>query len=327
MGVSAGSGGQAARPAGSAAARASLVAALLGVLGFGSFGLVLLRLVETWRVEPQAASHHVSVLGQTLSYPAANAAAVGILALAIVGLIVGGRLVAATVREVTRARRVARRLAARARRALDGTLVIDDEQPQAFCAGFLRPRVYVTTGALAMLDQAALAAVLLHERHHARRRDPLRLAMSRVLAEAMFFVPGLRELDRRQAVLADLSADERALNAAPANRSALARAMVGFSDAAGPGGSVGIDPARVDQLLGEPKSWDVPVLLCLMPAGVFALVVAIAVLAGQIASGSATLAPPFLSAQPCVVVLAAVPAAAGLAALRRARRRHRSPGM
>ena len=47
-----------------------------------------------------------------------------------------------------------------------------------------------------------------------------------------------------------------------------------------------------------------------LAAVVLGALTALAVLVGQAASGSATLALPFLSRQPCVVVLAAIPAAA-----------------
>jgi len=59
-------------------------------------------------------------------------------------------------------------------------------------------------GAVAALDDGALSAVLAHERHHARRRDPLRLATGRVLARALFFLPELRDLVNRQQALAEL---------------------------------------------------------------------------------------------------------------------------
>ena len=86
------------------------------------------------------------------------------------------------------------------------------------------------------------------------------------------------------------------------------------------GGSVGIDPGRVDHLLGEPPSWRFPTLLCLAGAVAIGLVGAIAVLAGQLAAGSATLAPPFLSHQPCIVVLALIPVVVLLGCGRIARR-------
>jgi hypothetical protein len=240
--------------------------------------------------------------------------------LAALGLVVTVMTVAGAVRELAAARRFGRRIRAEEALLIDGARVIPDERPHAFCAGLLRPCVYVSSGAVAMLDHRALTAVLLHERHHARRRDPLRLAVGRVLARAVFFMPGLGELARRQQALAELSADESAVNAAPGNRTALARAMLSFSDAPGLGDSVGIDPARVDHLLGEPPGSRFPALLCLAAASVALVVVGVAVLAGQVAAGSATLAPPFLSSQPCVVVLAMIPAGLGLVAVQVLRR-------
>jgi Zn-dependent protease with chaperone function len=306
----------ASRPAAIAAGRVAWAELLLGVLALGSFGFVFLRLFETWRVSPHRVTHQVGILGQPLSYPVANAAAVIIVVLALLGAVVTARALLGAAREFAAARRFDRRLARDHRPHPAGALVIDDERPHAFCAGLLRPRVYVTSGALAILDEPALGAVLTHERHHARRRDPLRLATSRVLARAMFFLPAARELGLRQQALAEMSADESAINAAPGNRSALARAMLSFSDAAEDVDSVGIDPGRVDHLLGEPPSWRFPLVMCLAAVGLLLLLVATAVLAGREASGSATLAPPFLSAQPCVVVLAVIPAAVGLVAVR-----------
>jgi hypothetical protein len=56
--------------------------------------------------------------------------------------------------------------------------------------------------------------------------------------------------------------------------------------------------------------------MCTAALALLALVVTLAVLVGREAAGSATLEPPFLSAQPCIVVLALIPCAAGLIALR-----------
>jgi Peptidase family M48 len=310
--------------AGRAAARLSWAAATLGVLGFASCAFVLLRLLETWRVAPDV-SHHISVLGQRVGYPTANAGGIVVLVLAVVGLVVVARLLAGAIRELTASRRFARSLAARAPQPLTEALVIDDERPRAFCAGLLRPRVYVTSGAVAMLDESSLEAVLAHERHHANRRDPLRLAVGRVLAGALFFLPGLRELGRRHETLAELGADEGAIGAATGNRAALARAMLSFSDAARPGDPAGVDPERIDHLLGEAPDWRFPALVVAAAVGTLGLLAAVSVLAGSVAGGSASLAVPFLSAQPCVLVLALIPAALVVAAgwLTASRRRGR----
>ncbi|MGZ4179787.1 MAG: M56 family metallopeptidase [Solirubrobacteraceae bacterium] len=300
--------------AAAAAARVSRAGAVLGCLGLASSLFVVMRLLETWHGSSVPRARSISVLGQTLSYPTANFAAVVVLVLALLGLAVTVAAITGMARELTAARRFERSVPVTGR--VGDALVIADDRPRAFCAGLLRPRIYVSSGAVAALDATALQAVLLHERHHARCRDPLRLACGRVAARALFFIPGLGELVARQQTLAELSADETTINAAPGNRSALARAMLGFYDGSRPGDPVGIDPARIDHVLGEPPDWRFPVLLCLPALAVIAVLAGLGALAGAAASGSATLAPPLLSSRPCIMVLAAVPGAMAFAALR-----------
>src|SRR3984885_3279748 len=170
------------RPAAIAAARVFRASLVLGGLGLASAIFVLARLLESWRVTPHAASHEILIFGQRLSYPAATIDAAGIVLLAVLGSVVTARALTGAVREVRASRRFQRILAQSEPRPLHGALLITDPQPRAFCVGLFRPRVYVSTGAVAILDEAALSAVLAHERHHARRRDPLRLAAGRVLA-------------------------------------------------------------------------------------------------------------------------------------------------
>ena len=80
--------------------------------------------------------------------------------------------------------------------------------------GLLRPRVYVSTGALERLGEAELAAVVAHEAHHAARRDPLRILVARAIGDAY----SLGALPRREQALAELAADAavvRSRGAAP----------------------------------------------------------------------------------------------------------------
>lgn len=308
------------QPAAIAASRVFGANVLLGVLGFASAVFVITRLFESWRVTSEPASHVISVFGQRLSYPAANTGAIVVTVLAGLGLLMALAAAWAVARELVADRRFRRALAARSPVPLRGAWVITDDRPQAFCAGLLRPRVYFSSGALELLDAPALAAVLAHEQHHVRRHDPLRLACGRVLSAGLFFIPAHRRLVQRQHALAEISADEAAVLTAGGDRSALASAMLSFSQASSADAG-GIDPERVDYLLGERAQWRFPVVLCLGVTAALSLLVAVAVLAVHAAAGSATLAPPFLSSQPCVAVLAMIPAAASLSGVAYARTR------
>ncbi|NHA01284.1 M56 family metallopeptidase [Nocardioides sp. W3-2-3] len=62
-----------------------------------------------------------------------------------------------------------------------GALVLDHDEPYAFCIGGRRHRVVVTEGLLATLDQRELEAVLAHESAHLHQRHHLALMLSRTL--------------------------------------------------------------------------------------------------------------------------------------------------
>jgi hypothetical protein len=145
-----------------------------------------------------------------------------------------------------------------------------------------------------------------------------------VLARALFFIPALAALVAHQQTLAELGADEATVAGAPTIRPALASAMLSFADADAHRLRGRIDPARVDYLLGEPLPWRLPLAVGLAALALVGVLAAVGVLAGQEAAGSATLSPPFLSAQPCVLVLSMLPAVLGLTAVIVSRERARS---
>lgn len=142
--------------------------------------------------------------------------------------------------------------------------VIADAEPKAFCAGLLRPRIYVSTGALKKLEDVELDAVLAHEAHHASRLDPLRLFVTHVLTDALFFLPVMRALHRRHAALTELAADEAAVGSSGTTQP-LASALLAFGQVDN-AAVIGVSAERVDNLLGERPQWELPVSLLLAAA-------------------------------------------------------------
>jgi Zn-dependent protease with chaperone function len=268
--------------------------------------------------------HHASmgvgrfeVAGLVLSYPKLNGAEWLLIGLAAVGataIAVAGR---AAWRQQSAYRGFLDRLEVLGR--LDGhptVKVIVGTRPEAFCAGYLRPSVYISQGALELLSTPELDAVLAHEHHHRLVRDPLRFAFGRILSQALFFVPVLRLLRDRYADLAEVNADRAAIRASAGRHSPLASALLVF-DASAPPGASGISPARVDSLLGQPARWRLPISRM---AASLAVVSALSVLtwqAGGVASVHATFNLPFLSSQPCVVMITLLPLLGCLVPIRR----------
>lgn len=126
--------------------------------------------------------------------------------------------------------------------------VVADPAPLAFCAGLLRPRIYLSTGALERLSREELRAVLAHEAHHAACRDPLRLLLARALGEGLFFLPAMRRIGRHYATAAELAADEAAVRTG-GGRQPLASAMLTFGETGDPA-VIGVSTERIDYLLG-----------------------------------------------------------------------------
>jgi hypothetical protein len=196
-------------------------------------------------------------------------------------------------------------------------LVSGDRRAQAFCCGVLRPRVYISRGTLEMLSRDELAAVVAHEAHHASRRDPLRIFAARVLGEALFFLPALRRLADRYAALAELAADEAAVERS-GDRRALASALLVF-EATPSTAAVGIAPERVDHLLGTRPRWQLPVAV--MAAAVVTITGLLAFAARTAeATGRASVDMPELLAQACMVAMAATPVLIGAGVLLAAKR-------
>lgn len=199
-----------------------------------------------------------------------------------------------------------------------GTMLFTDPGPQAFCAGLLRPRIYLSDATLELLDPGELEAVLAHEAHHARYRDPLRILFARVLRDALFFLPVLRRLSERYAALAELAADAAALRRSDNNPRPLASAPLVFHQAASPA-VVGIVPERVDHLLGKRTCWELPLALLAWALVVVVAIVIVALRTAQ-ATRQMTVNLPLVASELCMVAMAVAPLAAGAGALLASRR-------
>jgi Peptidase family M48 len=182
-----------------------------------------------------------------------------------------------------------------------------------FCAGLLRPAVYVTEGTLHAGRSAELRAILAHEEHHRARRDPLRLLCARVVADALRPLPPFASLADRQAALAELAADAASVKAL-GDVKPLAAALARFDASDDPG--TGVAPERVDQLTGLLRAATIPSAL-LVAAGV-ALAAIVAHVAGMLlAEWHLDVALPLeLAALIAACVPAAVAARRGAACLR-----------
>lgn len=134
--------------------------------------------------------------------------------------------------------------------------LIDLPRPIALAHGLVAPRVCISNALVRALDPPELRAVLIHERVHRARRDPLRLLVGHGLAAMLFWLPVARDLSDHLEVIGEIEADA-AVARLPGGRAALAGALVKLlakSPVVGPGrgyavSGLSVTERRVDALL------------------------------------------------------------------------------
>ncbi len=110
-----------------------------------------------------------------------------------------------------------------------GALVVDHPAPTAYCVPGLRSKIVISAGALNLLDQAELAAVLAHERAHLRERHDLVLLPFTALLRAFRWSAVACEAHAAVSLLVEMLADDRALRHRPARELATALLRVGVA--------------------------------------------------------------------------------------------------
>jgi len=110
-----------------------------------------------------------------------------------------------------------------------GALVVDHPAAAAYCVPGLRSAIVISAGALDLLDQAELAAVLAHERAHLRARHDLVLLPFTALLRAFRWSAIARDANSEVALLVEMMADDRARRRRPARELATALLRVGAS--------------------------------------------------------------------------------------------------
>jgi Peptidase family M48 len=142
-----------------------------------------------------------------------------------------------------------------------GALVVDHPAAAAYCVPGLRSRIVISAGALDLLDQAELAAVLAHERAHLRERHDLVLLPFSALLRAFRWSAVAREAHAAVALLVEMLADDRARHSRPARELATALLRVGAAGGVhAPAGALAVADcgadgqvaARVSRLLRPP---------------------------------------------------------------------------
>jgi len=167
-----------------------------------------------------------------------------------------------------------------------GAIVIDHNDPAAWCLPGVRGPVVLTSAAISVLDYRQLEAVLAHERAHQKGRHHLLVAITGSVASA-FRLRAFRTCHQHVARLVELLADAAAADASP--RLAVAEAILALgapvpAAALGAVSSLGAGgrdtAARVRRLLVAPPALRRPAALAGAPTIAAVIAVPVVLAAG-----------------------------------------------
>lgn len=281
----------------------------LGLASVGLTGVVTGLIVALSRIDLGRPSTGALLAACRRIVPSEPGLALLVLSLGLLGLVVLTLATRSLARQLRGQHQFLERLTRSDEARICGhrVVVVEGIRPEAFCAGFLHPRIYVSAAALQRLSEAELRAVMAHEAHHQSSHDPLRILLAAVLADALFFLPGLSQLSLRYRQLAELAADEAATQAEGAG--ALASALLIFGERSGPTVPVvGIAPERVDHLLGQSPGWQLPISAFVGSLVILAALLGLAFAAPTLV-GSENLSMAAMLSELCMVGMVAAPLA------------------
>jgi len=185
-------------------------------------------------------------------------------------------------RERTRAHAEAALMTGRTLSAVSGAVVLDAPELAAYCVPGRPPAIVLTSGAVAVLDGAQLAAVIAHEKAHLAGGHHLLIAITRGLAAAFRAVPLFTRGAAEMARLTEMCADDTAARASGRNVLVSALLAMGTGTAtphfalAATAGSLA---ARVQRLLEPPpraqqaRCWLTLIAVTLLIAGTSAALI------------------------------------------------------
>ncbi|OME75948.1 hypothetical protein BK120_30255 [Paenibacillus sp. FSL A5-0031] len=91
-------------------------------------------------------------------------------------------------------------------------IVIKESAFVALSFGLLKPRILISTGAIARFNDEEIEAILFHELYHCKSYHPLQMNFLTLLSKGLAFVPVIKDLTHYYAIWTELLADRYAIS-------------------------------------------------------------------------------------------------------------------
>ncbi len=89
-------------------------------------------------------------------------------------------------------------------------VVYKSEQPSAFCIGILRPKIFISSGMIQLLNKTEMEAVILHEVYHLKHKNNLMVFVFNTFSYILFIFPFIKDLKRQYEIHEETEADKHA---------------------------------------------------------------------------------------------------------------------
>ena len=95
---------------------------------------------------------------------------------------------------------------------IQGNVVVFTQvKPQAFCFGIRKPKIYISTGLIRLMNANELAVILRHEKYHLEHKDTLTLLLASAIRSLFPFFPVVSDFIRVYRTDREIAADNAAI--------------------------------------------------------------------------------------------------------------------
>ena len=93
----------------------------------------------------------------------------------------------------------------------ENILVVSNQNPFAFCFGFLKPKIILSSGLTKIMNRRELTAVINHEKYHLEHKDALVLLLAKAVQSLFPFFPFISDCLKNYNIEKETMADELAI--------------------------------------------------------------------------------------------------------------------
>lgn len=93
---------------------------------------------------------------------------------------------------------------------LDKVIIYKNSEPEAYCIGLLKPKIYISSKLIKIMDENELESILVHEMYHMQNRNNLILFIFKYFSYILFPFPFIKDLHKQYELQAEIEADKMA---------------------------------------------------------------------------------------------------------------------